>query len=220
MSAAPNLIPFRAPSAPQLELVEKYRPRHLAEFCGLTKPKEILSRLAERPFSSNWLFCGAPGTGKTTSALALADAIPAEVQHIASNELTVDRINAVHERCFSLPMFGHGWWLVLIDEVDTGTEKALDSLLSKLDSTKKAPNTVWVLTCNDSTKLHPRLVQRCKTLEFSTYGIQSDAVELLKSIWEKEAPGKVSPNIARIVKEANGSVRAALQALELELMLN
>ena len=31
--------------------------------------------------------------------------------------------------------------------------------------------------------------------------------------------GKVSPNIARIVKDARGSIRAALQALEMELML-
>lgn len=218
MSAQPNLLAFPPSSQPQ-ELVEKYRPRHLAEFCGLSKPKEILSRLAERPFASNWLLVGAAGTGKTTSALALASMIPAEVQHIASNELTVDRINEVHSRCFSLPLFGHGWWMVLVDEVDTGTEKALDSLLSKLDTTKRAPNTIYILTCNDDSKLHPRLVQRCKRLEYSTYGIQEDAVQLLTQIWNQEAPGKVSPNVARIVKDAKGSVRAALQALEMELML-
>ena len=57
MSAQPNILAFPPSSQPQ-ELVEKYRPRFLSEFCGLSKPKEILSRLAERPFASNWLLCG------------------------------------------------------------------------------------------------------------------------------------------------------------------
>ena len=214
MATAPVLS---FPSAPQ-SLVEKYRPRHLAGFAGLSKPKEILRRLADNPRSSNWLFAGDPGTGKTTSALALAEMIGAEVQHIGSGDLTVARIESVHDRCFHLPMFG-SFWVVLIDEVDTGSKQALDSLLSKLDSTDKAPNTIYILTCNDVSNLHPRLVQRCLRLDFSTYGIQKDAVELLERIWKIEAPGKVAPNCARIVKENNGSVRAALMALELELML-
>ena len=54
MSAQPHLLAF-PPSAQPQELVEKYRPRRLSEFAGLSKPKEILSRLAERPFASNWL---------------------------------------------------------------------------------------------------------------------------------------------------------------------
>jgi len=213
--ACPKVLTF--PSAPQ-SLVEKYRPRVLSEFCGIPKPKEILQRFAENPRASNWLFCGDPGTGKTTSALALAQAIGAEVQHIASNDLTVARINDVHDRCYHVPMFGQ-FWLVLIDEVDTGSKQALDSLLSKLDSTEKAPNTIYVLTCNEIANLPPRLIQRCLKLDYSTYGIQKDAVELLEKVWAIEAPGKVAPNLPRIVKENNGSVRAALMALELELML-
>ena len=56
-------------------------------------------------------------------------------------------------------------------------------------------------------------------LEFSNYGIQKDAVDLLTDVWSQEAPGKTPPNLARIIKESNGNVRASLMALELELML-
>jgi replication-associated recombination protein RarA len=217
MSAQPNLLSF--PSAPQ-SLVEKYRPRTLKDFAGISKPKEILQRLAERPMASNWLLRGQPGTGKTTAALALADAIPAEVMHIGSQDLTVTRINEVWSRCFNMPLFGYRFWMVLLDEVDTGSKQAIDSLLSKLDTTEKAPNTIFVLTCNDSSNLHPRLVSRCLTLDFSTYGIQAEAVQLLTRIWEQEAPGTVPPNIAAIVKEAKGNIREALGVLQLELMLS
>ena len=216
MSAQPNLLPFRAPSAPQ-SLVEKYRPHSLSDFCGNVKSKEILQRLAERPYTSSWIFRGESGTGKTTAAQALAEMIPAEIQHIGSQELTINRIKEVWERCCQYSSRS-GWWLNLVDEVDTGSKAAHDYLLSRLDSTASAPETIWVFTCNSTESFHPRFLSRSRVLDFSNYGIQKDAVELLEQVWTAEAPGKQSPNLARIVKEANGNVRASLMALELELM--
>ena len=143
VSAQPNLLPFRAPSAPQ-SLVEKYRPHSLSDFCGIVKPKEILQRLAERPYTSSWIFRGESGTGKTTAAQALAEMIPAEIQHIGSQELTINRIKEVWERCCQYSSRS-GWWLNLVDEVDTGSKAAHDYLLSRLDSTASAPDTIWVL---------------------------------------------------------------------------
>ena len=206
------------PSSPQT-LVEKYRPRHLAEFAGLSKPKEILRRLAENPRSSNWLFCGPSGTGKTTMALALADDIPAEVQHIASQRCTAAEIENVWLNCFYHPPAGKRFWLNLVDEADLMSPAAQNSLLSKLDGTEPAPDTIWVFTCNNTERLEDRFLSRCLQLPFSNYGIQADAVELLGKAWAAETGGKTAPNLARIVKEASGNVRAALMALELELML-
>jgi hypothetical protein len=57
-------------------------------------------------------------------------------------------------------------------------------------------------------------------VEFSSYGIASDAAALLERIWLENAPAAAKqPNFARIVKDANNNVREALQKLELELML-
>lgn len=218
MSAQPNLLSFPTQSAPQ-SLVEKYRPRVLADFCGISKPKEILHRLADRPYSSSWIFRGESGTGKTTAALALADAIPAQLQHIASQECTAKRIEEVWQNCFYHPEAGKRFWLVLVDEADQMSPAAQVSLLSKLDSTTPAPDTLWVFTCNSTERFEPRFLSRSRVLEFSNYGIQRDAVELLQRVWNEEAPGKESPNLSRIVKEANGNIRASLMALEIELML-
>ena len=57
-------------------LAERYRPRQVADFIGLAKPKQIALALAARPFESGWTFVGPSGTGKTSLALALAAAIP------------------------------------------------------------------------------------------------------------------------------------------------
>ncbi len=218
MSAAPNLLEFRSQTAPE-SLVEKYRPRDLAEFAGLSKPKELMRRLAERPFSSAWVFVGPSGTGKTSMALALADAIPAEIQHIASQECNVATVEHVWGRNFYVPAVGKRFWLNLVDEADQMSAAAQNSLLSKLDSTTPAPDTIWVFTCNDVSRFEPRFLSRCRVVEFSNYGIAADTVDLLKRIWDAETGGKTPPNLARIVKEACNNVRAALMQLEMEILL-
>jgi replication-associated recombination protein RarA len=201
-------------------LAEKYRPRSIAEFVGLDKPKKLCSRLAERPFDSAWLFIGASGTGKTTMAMALAELIPAELHHIPSQECNLENIERVRRTCQYVPMTGCRMHLILVDEADRMTAAAQVSLLSKLDSTNFPPNTIFVFTCNSADGLEPRFLSRLRTVEFSSYGIAKDATELLARIWDKEAPaGAIPPNFARLVKESNNNVRESLMKLETELLL-
>lgn len=203
-----------------MSLTEKYRPRRLADFAGLDKPKKIMAALAARPYSSNWLFSGPSGTGKSTLALALAEEIPAEVHLIPSQKCTAQAIEDVRRSCQYVPAQGYKFHLVLVDEADQMSTAAQIALLSKLDSTDPAPDTIWVFTCNDTSRLEPRFLSRCRTLEFSSYGMGPQATALLERIWQTEAPaGAEPPNLARLVKEANNNVRGALMALETELML-
>jgi len=53
-----------------------------SEFVGLDKPKRILSKFADAPYPSAWLFVGSSGTGKTTMALAFCEAIRARIDII------------------------------------------------------------------------------------------------------------------------------------------
>jgi putative ATPase len=201
------------------QLTEKYRPQSLAEFVGLDKPKRILAKLAAKPIPSAWLFVGPSGTGKTTMALALAAAIPAEVHHIPSQECNLENIERVRRTCQYVPAAGKKVHLVLIDEADRMTDAAQVSMLSKLDSTNFPPNTIFVLTSNGTDRLEPRFLSRLHTIEFSSYGIAKDAAALLEMVWEKEAPADAEkPNFARIVKESNNNVRESLTRLETELM--
>src|SRR5258708_18289973 len=73
-----NLPGSQAGLAFPAALAEKYRPHSFAEFVGLDKPKRILSKFADAPYPSAWLFVGSSGTGKTSRSLAFWEAILGE----------------------------------------------------------------------------------------------------------------------------------------------
>jgi replication-associated recombination protein RarA len=212
--------PSQSSLAFPLSLTEKYRPRTIAEFAGLAKPKAIISKLAAHPFESAWLFVGPSGTGKTTMAAALAELIPAEVHHIPSQECDLANLERIARYCQYVPAAGKKMHLILVDEADQMTAAAQLYCLSKLDGTAKLPNTIWVFTANASDRLQDRFLSRCKVIEFSSYGIAAEASALLERVWDLEAPaGAARPNFQRIVKESNNNLRESLSKLELELML-
>ena len=138
--------------------------------------------LARNPRESAWLFVGPSGTGKTTMALALAQMVPAELHHIPSQECNLENIERVRKTCQYVPAIGFKMHLVLVDEADRMTDGAQVSLLSKLDATNFPPNTIFVFTCNDTSRLEPRFLSRLHTVEFSSYGIGGDASALLERV--------------------------------------
>lgn len=205
-------------------LAEKYRPLRIADFAGLDKAKRIMSKFAANPYSSAWLFVGPSGTGKTSMGLALASEIPAELHHVPAKEATLEAIQDVCRRCYYSPRQPEDWQpvnfhLVLIDEADQISYPAQLALLSKLDTTAFPPNTVFVFTCNATDNLEKRFLSRCRTLEFSSYGMANEISNLLASIWDRETDNPVErPNFARMAKDSCNNVRDALMSLEVEIL--
>ena len=199
-------------------LAEKYRPQTIAEFVGLERPKKVLSAFCKRPSSGAWLFLGPSGVGKSTMALALANELKAELHKIPSQKCTATVIEDVVRMCWYAPMTAGGFHIVLADEADAMSNAAQLQLLSKLDSTDPAPNTVWIFTANDTERLERRFLSRCKTLEFSSYGMAGEIVPYLDKVWHAEGGNGNCPDLARVVKESRNNVRDCLQTLEVELL--
>ena len=214
---APFLVNQSSLTFPQ-SLSEKYRPTRIAGFIGLDKPRKILSKLAASPFASAWLFTGPSGTGKTSIALALAAEIKAELIHIPSQHCTVSELEESLRMTQYVPMAGKRFWLVLVDEADQMTDKAQLALLSKLDATGMRDNCIFIFTCNDTVRLEARFLSRCKVLEFSSYGLNGHLIELLRRVWQAEAPNAPEPNLTQLTKGIGGNVREALQLLEIEVL--
>ena len=97
-------------------------------------------------------------------------------------------------RCWYAPMTPGGFHVVLADESDQMTDAAQLALLSKLDSTDPAPNTIWIFTANDTERLERRFLSRCKVLEFSSYGLAGEIASYLDKVWHAEGGNGSGPD--------------------------
>ena len=199
-------------------LAEKYRPTRIADFIGLERPKKVLTAFCKRPASGAWLFVGPSGLGKSSMALAVAAELAAELHTIPSQKCNAQSIEDTVRHCWYAPMTPGGFHVVLADEADQMTNAAQLALLSKLDSTDPAPNTIWIFTANDTERLERRFLSRCKLLEFSSYGLAGEIASYLDRVWHAEGGNGNAPDLARLVKESRNNVRDCLMCLEVELM--
>jgi replication factor C subunit 2/4 len=204
-------------------LAEKYQPKAVAEFVGLEKPNKILAKFAEAPYTSAWLFVGPSGTGKTSMAMAICNAIAGELHHIPSQSCDLATVKATTDRCHYYPRILETgqpgrFHVVLVDEADRMTPAAQLAFLSKLDGTAFPPHTIFVFTCNSVESLESRFLSRCRRVDFSSYGLSDGIAGLLQRVWDAETASQDKPNFARIAKDSLNNVRDALMTLETELL--
>jgi DNA polymerase III delta prime subunit len=212
-------------------LEQKYRPTTISAFVGLDKPKRIFSNLLRRPRPCALLCEGPTGVGKTAMGLAFAAELPGSLIHIPAGEFTVDRVREITREVHDYhPPVGK-FWVALADEFDQASSTAQVAMLSNIDGTTglhaaigghseagDEPNVIWILTTNCIENLERRLVGRCLNVPFSNYGVAQAFADRLRAIWQAEALGAPEPNYARIVKEANNSMRESLNRLDLMLL--
>jgi replication-associated recombination protein RarA len=179
----------------------------------------VLQKLVAQPYGHALLFEGKSGTGKTAMAGAFAAEIPAQVYVLSASECTRDNIARLWATCQYKPKAGFRMHLVLVDHADTLTKNHQIDLRSKIDESESLRNVLWVFTAIPTSRLEAGFRSRCLQLKFSTYGNSSAAAGLLERIWKAEAPTAAPPNFARIIKEANGNIRAALMEIELKLAM-
>jgi replication-associated recombination protein RarA len=217
-----KILPMPLPFPERLS--EKLRPRTLDAFIGLERAKAILEDFIARPRSEAFFLCGPSGTGKTTMALAVCEAINGELHHIPSSDCNKERIEDTIRTCHRAPynFFGPNagkpcsLHVVLVDEADQMTGGAQLDLLSKLDVTAFPPTTVFFFTANGTRLLEPRFLSRCKVIEF---GVPAGELPgYLAEVYKAEG-GQHPLDFAKIAEESANNVRDALGKIEMELMI-
>ncbi len=171
-----------------MELVEKYRPRTLAEVRG---NKKAISEL--RKWALEWpndkkaaLLYGKPGTGKTSAAIALANDLGWGVLELnASDKRTQGILNQSVGEAAQNASFLNARKLILLDEIDNlhgNSDRGGARAVTELVKTTREP---VILTANDLYGISSTLRGRCKLIQF--FAIREDSIKkALVDIWHNE----------------------------------
>ncbi|WEL19842.1 Replication factor C small subunit [Candidatus Nanohalococcus occultus] len=150
---------------------EKHRPDTLDEVVGQEKIVERLKSFVEQDSIPHLMFTGPAGTGKTTSAIALAKDLYGDSwkQNFMETNASDDRgINVVREKIKNFARtkpVNADYKIIFLDEADNLTSDAQQALRRTMEQFSE--NCRFILSCNYSSKIIDPIQSRCAVFRFN-----------------------------------------------------
>lgn len=147
---------------------EYYRPETIKECILPDRIKEKLESFIVKGSIPNFLFFGTSGTGKTTSAIAIAKELGVDYLYInASLESNIDTLRVkIKHFASSMSLINNGRKIVILDEGDYMSRgKFQPALRGFMQDFSK--NCAFIITCNYKHKIIEPLHSRCINIDFS-----------------------------------------------------
>ncbi|GBG31376.1 Replication factor C subunit 2 [Hondaea fermentalgiana] len=193
--------------------------RFLQDIVGNQETVKRLAVIAKQGNLPNIIIAGPPGTGKTTSILALAHEMlgPAYKEAVLELNASDDRgINVVRNKIKSfaqkkvtLPRGAHK--IIILDEADSMTSAAQQALRRTMEL--YASTTRFALACNTSSKIIEPIQSRCAILRYSRLS-DVDILERIKYVCAQEQIATTEKGFEAIIFTAEGDMRNALNNLQ------
>ncbi len=197
---------------------EKYRPQTLDQVVGQKQIISSLKQFVKRKDMPNLLFSGAPGVGKTTSAIAMAKELFGEqfkssfLELNASDERGINIIRGkVKEFARMSAINKVPFKLIFLDEADALTTDAQHALRRTMESYMSV--TRFILSCNYVSKIIEPLQSRCAVFKFKSLSEQ-DIRDMISKICKNEKLTIDEKAIKAIIYVSDGDMRRVINLLQ------
>lgn len=204
----------------QQPLALRMRPTHINEVIGqehLVGEGKLIQRMVTANMLASMILFGPPGTGKTSTAFAIAKTAGLQVRLLnAVTHKKKDMEIVVEEAKLS------GNLVLILDEVHRLDKAKQDFLLPHLET-----NLITMIGCTTSNPYHsinPAIRSRCHLFELESLEPEHVKTALLRAIEDKERglgemDIEMTPEaLNHFAQSSNGDMRAALNGLELAAM--
>ena len=203
--------------------VEKYRPRTLADVVGQEEAMERLKAYVGARNIPHLMFAGPPGTGKTTSAIALARDLFGDDwagRFLELNASDERGIGVVRGKIKEFARVGtadsQGFKIVFLDEADALTHDAQSALRRTME--KYTATTRFILSCNYSSKIIDPIQSRCAVFRFRP--LQQDQVKkYVRKIAKEENIEITADGVEALLFVAKGDLRRTVNTLQVAAAL-
>ncbi len=219
-----------------LVLARKWRPQVFEEVVGQEHVTRTLKNaLASGRVAHAFLFAGARGVGKTTTARLLAKALnclsgptpnPCNqcencrevsggyaldvIEIDGASHRGIDEVREIIEGVKYRPAKS-SYKVYIIDEVHQLTREAFNALLKTLE--EPPPHVKFIFATTEPHKVPPTILSRCQRYDFRRIPLR-EVVERLRRIAQREGLEASEASLALIAREADGSLRDAESLLE------
>jgi DNA polymerase-3 subunit gamma/tau len=235
-SDKPADAPKASPSANYTVVARRYRPQQFADLVGQEHVAQALTNaITSGRIAHAYLFTGARGTGKTSTARILAKALncekgptptPCDVCDIcksitsgndidaieidgASNN-KVDEARELRSNVGYMPTRAR-FKIYIIDEVHMVTQQAFNALLKTME--EPPPHVKFILATTDPQKIPITILSRCQRYDFAPVSSRK-IFDALKHIVGKEQIDADPEALRLLARRANGSMRDSQTLLE------